>query len=325
MSRFAGGSLLALVAALLALPAFPQTTDTPAAATAYSAPRNSLGQPDLGGLWTNASRTQLERDPQFGDRLTMTPEEAARIEGRDTSDPGSRVMSVNGQLRTSFLVEPANGRLPAMTKEAQKARTARLGNYPRGGGYGRGDNPESLTLAERCIKDFGSSSGPPMMPIGYNNTYQIVQSPTDVMILVEMVHDARVVKLTKDGRRPGTIKQWMGDSIGWYEGDTLVVETTNFRPGQAFRQAPDNLRVIEKFRRVSADQILYSFEVNNPKVFAAPIKAEVAMNATKGPLYEYACHEGNYGMGGILSGQRELDTKSAAARAAASKPARGGN
>jgi hypothetical protein len=212
--------------------------------------------------------------------------------------------------------------LPPLTPEAVRARKARLAALPHGTGYARGDNPESLTLAERCIKDFGSSSGPPMMPIGYNNTYQIVQSPTDVVILVEMVHDARIVRLTKDHRRPGAIRQWMGDSIGWYEGDTLVVETTGFRPGLAFRGGPETLHITERFRRANDSQILYSFEINDPKVFAAPIKGELAMNATEGPLYEYACHEGNYGMVGILSGYREQDRRVAEEKAAAAKGAR---
>lgn len=294
---------LVFVAILLAPFASAQAT--------YAAPRNASGQPDLGGLWTNATRTMLEREASYGDRLAMTPEEAAKL----SPDPDNRVMDVNGEYRTSFLIEPRNGRLPALTAEANAARTARMAMSPRGAGLSRGDNPESMTLAERCLKDFGSSSGPPMMPLGYNNTYQIVQSPDHVAILVEMIHDARIISIAKSKNaathRPAAIRQWMGDSVGWYEGDTLVVETTDFRPGQAFRGAPENLKVIERFRRVNDKQILYSFEINDPKVFTAPIKAEVAMNATEGPLYEYACHEGNYSFANMLGGQRIMDLEMA--------------
>ena len=160
-----------------------------------------------------------------------------------------------------------------------------------------------MTFAERCLRDFGSSLGPPMMPVGYNNTYQIVQTPDHVMILVEMIHDARIIPI--DGKhRPDAIRSWMGDSIGRYEGDTLVVETTNFRPGLAFRGAPEDITLIERFTRVSETQILYAFEIDEPEVFTAPIRAEIALNAVKGPVLEYACHEGNYSFGNQLQTQR---------------------
>ncbi len=263
-----------------------------------------MGQPDLGGLWTNATATQLERDPRFGDRLTMTKEEAGAINtGEDAP-----VMQVQGEYRTSFLTAPASGKLPALTPEARAARAERLAEFPRGVGFARGDNPESYTLAERCLRDFGSSSGPPMMPLGYNNTYQIVQTPDHVMILVEMIHDVRIIPLNAN-HRPAAIRQWMGDSTGRYEGDTLVVETTGFRPNQAFRGGPGDMTVTERFRRLADDQILYSFEINDPKVFTAPIKAEIAMNTTDGPLFEYACHEGNYSFGNMLAGQRAAEAK----------------
>jgi hypothetical protein len=329
----------------------------------YKAPLTPWGAPDVQGLWTNATITTLARPKEFGDRLVLTPEEIRKSEGEEAKqvadgqkpsdpnlktedlpascgrgftgancgynsfwiDPGSHAMNINGEYRTSFLVEPKNGQLPALTPEAQAAAR---GGAPRGGGPGmaRGDNPESMTLAERCLKDFGSSSGPPMMPLLYNNTYQIVQTPTDVMILTEMVHDARIVHLVsgpaKDTHaRPTDIKQWMGDAVGWYEGDTLVVETTNFRPGQGFRGMPSSGKLIERFRRVNDKQVEYTFEINEPKVFTAPIKAQIAMNATPGPLYEYACHEGNYALPHILAGNRKGDRDAAAAAAEAAAKA----
>ena len=329
----------------------------------YKAPMTPWGAPDLQGLWTNATITTLARPKEFGDRLVLTPEEVRKSEGEEAKavadgqkasdpnlktedlpascgrgftgancgynsfwiDPGSHAMNINGEYRTSFLIEPKNGQLPALTPEAQAAAR---GGGPRGGpGMTRGDNPESMTLAERCLKDFGSSSGPPMMPLLYNNTYQIVQTPTDVVILTEMVHDARIVHIVpgrdKDVHgRPSDIKQWMGDAVGWYEGDTLVVETTNFRPGQGFRGMPSNGKLVERFRRVNDRQVEYTFEINEPKVFTAPIKAQIAMNATPGPLYEYACHEGNYALPHILAGNRKADRDAAEAAAkAAATPA----
>ena len=319
----------ALLAAILSsAPAFAQQTPSP-----YTAPRNSLGQPDLGGLWTNATRTEFERAPQYGDRQAMTPEEVSRLQrpapaqAAGAAPPsadslGGRIMQINGEYRTSFLIEPKNGRMPALTPEAEQARQLKRSEAPRGVGYSRGENVESLTYAERCLKDFGSSSGPPMLPVGYNNTYQIVQAPEHVAILIEMIHDVRIVPLTKDRKRPTAVKQWMGDSIGWYEGEALVVETTNFRPGAAFNGVSESMKLIEKFRRVSDRQIVYSFEINEPRIFTAPIKGELAWNATSGPLYEYACHEGNYSLANMLSGQRTYEAEMAAIRIAAEKKRR---
>ncbi len=269
----------------------------PALAQGYAAPENTAGQPDLSGHWTNASSTMLERDARYGDRLTLSEEEAAALP-RDAN-----AMTVDGKVRTSFLVLPADGQLPDLTPQARAQLEDRRASFPRGVGYGRGDNPESMTFAERCLRDFGSSLGPPMMPVGYNNTYQIVQTADHVMILVEMIHDARIIPIGRE-HKPDAIRSWMGDSVGRYEGDTLVVETTNFRPGLAFRGAPEDITLIERFRRVSETQILYSFEIDEPDVFTAPIRAEIAMNATRGPVLEYACHEGNYSFGNQLQTQR---------------------
>ena len=268
---------------------------TPAAiAQSYSAPLNSAGQPDLSGYWTHATATTLERDPEFGDRLVMTAEEA---------EAASDEMAIGAEHRTSFLVAPANGQLPDLTPAAKAARADRLAAYPRGLGFQRGDHPESFTLAERCLRDYGSLLGPPMMPVGYNNNYQIIQTNDYAIILVEMIHDARIIPLTTR-HRTDVIRPWMGDSIGRYEGDTLVVETTNFRPNLAFRGAPETITVIERFRRISDTQVLYSFDINEPGVFTAPIRGELAFNAMPGPVYEYACHEGNYSFPNQLLGHR---------------------
>ena len=265
-----------------------------ALAQGYVAPKNALGQPDLSGYWSHATATTIERDPKYGDRLVMTDAEA---------DAAEDEMIVGNQHRTSFLVSPSDGQLPDLTAKAKAARADRLAELPRGTGYSRGDHPEGLTLAERCLRDYGSLLGPPMMPVGYNNNYHIIQTGDYAVILVEMIHDVRIIPL--DGRhRPDVIRPWMGDSVGRYEGDTLVVETTNFRPDLAFRGAPETITLVERFRRISDTQILYSFDIDEPDVFEAPIRGELAFNAIPGPIYEYACHEGNYSFPNQLLGAR---------------------
>jgi hypothetical protein len=189
------------------------------------------------------------------------------------------------------------------------------------------DGPEVRALGERCIVGFGSSSGPPMLPDVYNNNYQIVQSPKAVVILVEMVHDARVIRI--NGKHiPKHITPWMGDSVGRWEGDTLVVETTNLNPGQKAHYGikqrfylPPTGKVTERFTRVSANEILYQFTVEDPSAYTQPWKGEVPMRATPDLIYEYACHEGNYALPGILAGAREQEK----AAAKSSQPTTGGH
>jgi len=336
---------LALATTLLVIAAAPAAAQTQAAsATAppanYKAPRNAFGQPDLAGVWTNATITRLEREARFGDRLALTEQEVAALEGANAKvfakhaeptkadtkvddlpacpsgstgptcgynmfwvDPGTQIMRVKGQPRTSIIVEPKNGQLP-LTREAVERARSRQGNAQ----VGNFDGPERRPLAERCIVAFGSSSGPPMLPVLYNNHYQIVQSKDEVMILIEMVHDARFIRLNGK-HQPGHVKQWMGDSVGRWEGDTLVVETINIRPEQAFRAATENLKVIERFTRVSPTEINYQFELIDPATFSTPVKGEEAWRAAKGPVHEYACHEGNYALPGILAGAREEEKK----------------
>lgn len=291
--KFACVPFLALTAALIAAPSLAQS---------YAAPHNAQGQPDLSGYWTHATATVLERDPKFGDRLVMTQAEADNTEDE---------MVVGEEHRTSFLVAPKNGQLPELTPQAKSDRADRMAAYPAGLDYMRGDNPESMTLAERCQRDYGSLLGPPMMPVGYNNNYQIIQTSDHVVILVEMIHDARIIPLASR-HKPEAIRSWMGDSIARYDGDTLVVETTNFRPNLAFRGAPGSIKLVERFRRIGDTQILYSFDINEPEVFEAPIRGEIAFNATPGPIYEYACHEGNYSFPNQLLGHRIADARAEA-------------
>jgi hypothetical protein len=311
------------------------------AATPWKAPRTEWGAPDLQGTWTNASLTSLERDDALKDKPFLTKAEAdvfertnpfavysaADAKPTDPSvratattdpggynafwlDPGTKLAVVNGEARTSFIVDPPTGKVPYThdgLKAFQSARAAM--NF---------DGPEVRALGERCLLGFGSTSGPPMLPDVYNNNYQIVQSKDAVMILVEMVHDARIIRL--NGKHvPAQITPWLGDSVGHWEGNTLVVETTNLNPGQKAHYGikqrfylPPTGRVTERFTRVSSDELLYTFTVEDSQAYTQPWKAEVPLRATKDQIYEYACHEGNYALPGILAGAREQEKVAAA-------------
>ena len=304
----------------------------------YRAPRLADGTPDLQGIWTNATATPLERAPELGERRAYTEAEAAairdaalgavaaeaapsdpnkKIEAIDSlppvgnynlfwTDRGMSVAVIDGERRTSMIIDPPDGRIPPLTGEAQR----RLANRE----HDVNDGPEGRALGERCLLSFGSASGPPMLPVMYNSYYQIVQSPGYVVILVEMVHDARIIRL---GRRhvPESMAKWMGDSIGHWEGDTLVVETRHFRPEQSFRGSTQQMVVTERFTRVADDQIVYRFTVEDPATFTSSFTGELAFVPSNGNIYEYACHEGNYALPGILAGAREQE-KAAAAKAA---------
>src|SRR6185312_7212333 len=304
--------------------------------TGYKPPRTADGHPDLQGVWTNAAITRLERNPRYGNSLAMTEAEARKVEAKNQAqidlgnkptdpnakvtdlpadcsggrgvdcnynaawtDPGSVVMRVNGQPRNGFITTTADGRVP-MRKDVHVARFGRA--LPAG--MGPSDNPETRALGERCLLSFGNSSGPVMLPGLYNNTYQFVQTKDQVVIDVEMVHDARIVRLNAAQHLPASVRPWMGDSIGHWEGDTLVVETTNFHPEQVFRGASEHLKVTERLTLVGKDRLHYAFWVEDPTVFAQPWGGEYEFARSKGPVYEYACHEGNYGLVGILQGAR---------------------
>jgi hypothetical protein len=238
-------------------------------------------------------------------------------------DPGNAVMRVNGQPRTS-IITTANGRPPASKPGSVAAQVqdkpafiSLLGDSPiaRGGSY---DNMESRGNGERCIISFGRNGGPPMFANGwYNNNYQIVQSPSAVMIVTEMNHDARIVRLNSK-HRTDDVRPYFGDSIGWFEGDTLVVETDHIPQVQNYSGAWKNLKVTERFKRVADDRLLYQFKVEDPSIWDAAWGGEYEFYPVQGNrMYEYACHEGNYALHGILSGARVQEAKKAAAEAAA--------
>lgn len=235
------------------------------------------------------------------------------------TDSGDRVMRVGGEARTSLVTTPADGRIPYRPEVR-----ARLDALPRGGTAqpgaepperpGASDNPENRSLGERCILAFGYSGGPVMLPSLYNNTYQIVQTPEEVVVVVEMVHDVRHIRLNARHRTDG-VRPWLGDSIGWWEGSTLVVETVGYHRSQSFLGASaDHLKVTERFTRSGPKRLLYRFTVENPNAFTQPWGGEYEFSPANGPVYEYACHEGNYGLRSILAGVRERERTPAEGR-----------
>ena len=300
----------------------------------WQVPFTSYGHPDLQGVWTSASVTSLERDKALGGTLIVDIEEARRLENEsafnvlteadsapsdpnrlppsdgDTDagynafwiDPGTRLAEIDGGYRTSFIVNPEDGQIPYSA-----AAGMAFFQYGQGTGY---DGPEQRPLGERCMVGFGSSGGPPMLPVLYNNHYQIVQNKNYVMILAEMNHDARIVRLN-DEHKNEVLKPWLGDSIGYWDGNTLVVETINFHPQQNFRFAikhslyiPPTAKVIERFTRTGQDKILYKFTVEDSEAYTQSWDAEIPFRKAEGFMYEYACHEGNYALPGILAGAR---------------------
>jgi hypothetical protein len=221
-------------------------------------------------------------------------------------DRGEKVLRINGEPRASILTEPANGRMPALLPEAGKRISAQSAAFRKGAGPV--DGPELRSLGERCILSFGSNGGPPMLPNMYNNAYEFVQTKDNFVVLVEMVHDARIVRL--NGKPvPASVPKWLGDSIGHWEGDTMVVETTNFHPLHTFRGAGSGRKVVEKFSYASPNEILYQFTVSDPTTFSKPFGGELIFNRTNEAVYEYACHEGNYALPGILAGARAEESK----------------
>jgi hypothetical protein len=322
------GKVIALAAVILAVTLFAQSN---AAQTrgSYTPPRTPDGQPDLQGVWTNITITPLERPADLAGKAFFTAAEARQYEkdtvernNADRRDGGAqadlnrayndawydRGTKVVETLRTSLVIDPPDGRIPRKTQQGAAIAPPGLGRAPEG--------PEDRALTERCI--LWPTAGPPMMPSFYNNNYQIVQAPGYVTILVEMIHDVRVIPLdTPNAARPhvdGNIRQWMGDSRGHWEGNTLVVETTNFNDKTRFQRSSQNMKLVERFTRTALDTITYEFTVDDPSAFTKPWTAQIPMKKTEGPIIEYACNEGNYAMTGMLAGARADEKKAAAPR-----------
>jgi hypothetical protein len=292
-----------------------------------SIPRTADRRPDFQGMWTNQTLTPLERPAALAGKVTLTDQEAAAYakEFLDSSstdrrdggaqadvnraypdyfiDRGTELARVNNERRTSLITDPADGRIPYRSDRSPR----RVDGRPNGDQSNNYDDPEARPLAERCLLSFGSSSGPPMLPVLYNNHYQIVQTPTAVMIEVEMVHDVRVIHLDGRPHLPKSIRRWLGDSIGHWEKDTLVVDTTNFAEQVSFRGASPDVHVLERFEFVDAKTVLYRFTVDDPSTFTRPWSGEIPLRATDEQMYEYACHEGNHALESILRGARFQD------------------
>jgi hypothetical protein len=320
---------LILAAYLPAQTAAPKTK-------AWTMPRTRDGHPDFQGVWTNATLTPLERGVVVaitGERvgapsvatLNISDQDAAAYEkkikdvgsfdrrdgGADTDvtraynnlfiDRGTELARVDGSKRTSLIIDPPDGKIPPLTEQARARAAMRPAN--------RFDSFEDRPLGERCLTGFGSTVGPPMLPVGYNNNYQIVQTPGYVMIMTEMIHEVRVIHMDGRPHLPQNVRQWLGDSIGHWEGDTLVVETTNFTGKTRFRGSDENLKVIERFKRIDANTILYRFTIDDPSTYTKSWTAEYPFLASSGPIFEYACHEGNYALTDILAGARKSEAE----------------
>ncbi len=307
----------------------------PAAAKKSAPLRTPWGAPDLEGTWDFRTVTPLERPAEFAGKATLTAKEAAEYEARmlkernaDTHPDTQARRTVNGTAetedvalaynefwwdrgtkvigtrRTSLIVDPPDGRMPPLTPEAKQRLAAAQARGER-----IAEGPEDRSLSERCI--LGFNSGPPITPGGYNQNVQIVQNRDYVVLLNEMIHNARIIPL--DNRAPANVPQWIGESTGHWDGDTLVIETRNFHDNTSLRGSGPNMHLIERITRVDADSLMYEFTVEDPTTWTRPWTVQVPMVKAEGLIYEYACHEGNYGMFGILSGARAVEKKPAVA------------
>ena len=270
--------------------------------------------PPVGG---ESGKLAAPGDPSFIERISEAAGGAVGGYNGFWLDPGAKVIRIDGVARSSILIDPPNGRMPALT-DAGKKRLAEAAARNRK--FGEFDNPENRPLADRCLVSFGANAGPPMLPnYFYNNNYTIVQSKDTVMILTEMVHDVRIVRLNDTTHPPAHIKKWFGDSIGHWEGDTLVVETTNILPTQLeqtsilwpYRGASENLKVTERFTRTGPDTIVYRFTMDDPETYTASVTGELPFTRIDEQIYEYACHEGNYAISNMLSGERSKEREAA--------------
>ncbi|HEX5262683.1 MAG TPA: hypothetical protein VFW13_04110 [Phenylobacterium sp.] len=345
----AGSALAAATSASDKTPTVDPTVRQPG----WKTPKNSIGQPDLSGYWSNATMTPTVRNTKLTTEAVLPDAQAKQAEaafakalaqadapsqkdekptdkstdskllqlrpefaaaGGDVGgynafwlDPGSHLMRVNGQYRTSLITTP-DGQIPKRKGQVADASFRRRG-------LGSFDNPENRSLGERCVIGFGRNAGPPMLPNGfYNNNYEIIQTPKYIAIDVEMVHDMRIIRLNSQHRTDG-VRPWFGDSIGHWDGDTLVVETTNIPQAENLYGSWKNLKITEWFTRVSPTRINYRFQVEDPDTWDKPWGGEYDFSPLKGIVYEYACHEGNYALPGMLAGARHAEQAAAAAKA----------
>lgn len=302
--------IIVLVTSVLVISASIAFAQSKTQAKQWTPPRTTDGQPDLQGVWTNATITPFERPAQLAGKAFLTEQEAAEIEKQSAQtkvdrppgagdvgnynqvwfDSGTKVV---GTRQTSLVVDPPDGKVP-LKPAAEAKRDYDLAHLS--------DSYEYMSVWDRCI-----TRGVPgrMFPAGYNNAYQILQSPGYVVIMSEMIHDARVIPLDGRAHAPADVRAWDGDSRGHWDGDTLIIETTNFSDKAPFQNvASRNMKLTERFRRMDADTLVYQFTVDDPATWTKPWTVEIPITKTVGPIFEYACHEGNYGMLGALAGAR---------------------
>ena len=332
------GFLLAawLAAPLVTAQAPASSTPSRGAAKPWKVPRTPDGQPDLQGFWSNTTYVPLER-PKNVTKEFYTPEEAAEMIKKaaltesEQTEPGTVAdvhydftqfgldrsqSALAPNLRTSLIVDPRDGRMPPMTPEGLKRTAERAEARKRAGGpY---DAAQNQPLSVRCI--IMDRIGPPMLAGAYNNNYQIVQTPGYVMILVEMIHDVRIIPLDGRPQLPSQVRQWTGSYRGRWDGDTLVIESTNFNGKNPFQGSSEHLKLTERFTRIDENTIRYQFTVDDPATWTRPWSAEVPWAKTIGPLFEHACHEGNYGLSNILAGARAEEKRAAEAAPAKATP-----
>ncbi|HYA18085.1 MAG TPA: hypothetical protein VEF06_11495 [Bryobacteraceae bacterium] len=289
------------------------------------------GHPDFQGIWNSGTATPVERPDKLKGKAFFTPQEAAAYEREITTRNSENVRTgnqgavgtynevfwefgtkVSKTLRTSMIYDPPDGKIPPLTTAAaiEAHRRQEAIRHPAG--------PEDTRIADQCL--MFTTGGPPMIPYNYNSDYQIIQTADEVAIYVEMPHDTRIISLTRTEHLPASVRLWYGDSIGHWEGNTLVVDTTNFLDQTSFYGSDRNMHVVERFSLFDKDTILYQFDVDDPTAFTKPIKGEYTMSRASGPIYEYACHEGNYALPGVLRGAR---AEEAAAAEAAKKAGEG--
>jgi hypothetical protein len=331
--RVAGGASITatlVVVAVIAATAVPAgQTKTSQNGQTGSISRTASGHPDLQGVWNFSTLTPLERPAEFAGKTVLSEKEAADYErsllgalDHDTREGAERACKGTGNYnefwydrgssvvktrRTSLIVDPPDGKIPALTPEGIKQRDMRAAVRKS---RGPSDSWVDRGLGERCM--IGFNAGPPMMPSAYNNNFQLFQTADYVVIHTEMVHESRIVPLDGRPHLPATVRPWMGDSRGHWEGDTLVVETTNFNAKNVYRGASENLRLVERFSRSAEGMLLYEFTIDDPATWTLPWTGRLPLEKVDGQIYEYACHEANYGMTGILKGTR-ADEASAAA------------
>jgi hypothetical protein len=322
--------MLIVFVSLASTPVSAQAPKPPA--KAWNPPRLADGHPDLQATWTYATLTPIERPRELADKAFFTEQEAADFEKRARqtrnvddnreTKPTARGL-VNGTVetedlasaynefwwdrgtqavstrRTSIVIDPPDGRIPALTSQAQRRMAALDEANQR-----LAEGPEDRPLSERCI--LRPNSGPPMTPTGYNNNFQLVQAPGYVVIYNEQIHDARIIPMDGRPHLPQGVPQWMGDSRGHWQGDTLVIDTTNFSSKASFRGSGEKMHLVERFTRTDPETLLYEFTVNDPESFTKSWTGQIPMKRTREAMYEYACHEGNYSMSTTLNGARAL-------------------